>query len=225
MKSNYLFYRISCILAAVLTFQACFYIPDANYEDYDYRRAYDDERPLRGPGSRVIPASESAPAKVAARTPSETHRGNDRIFHYDEIINRVAKQYNIDYHLLLAIGQAESSGIPTAVSGKDCHGLMQLKLSTARDYAPMVSPSDLYDPQLNLDIAGKHMVFLLRQVNRHYPNVTGDDRIVLLAAAWNAGWGNIRKADGVPNFPETQTYVKRVLELYHKYKAQRFLAG
>ena len=197
MKSSHLLFRLGCFIAALITLQGCFYIPEANYEEYDYRRAYDDDKPLRGPGSRLIPPPERLPENAAVSAMPKVHRRGDPILYFDELISEIAREYKIDYHLLLAIGQVESSGNPKAVSHADCHGLTQLKLSTARDYAPRVTRSDLHDPQINLEIAGRHMVFLRRLVRKRFPNADAERRIILLAAAWNAGWGNVLQANGV----------------------------
>ena len=39
-------------------------------------------------------------------------------------------------------------------------------------------------------------------------------------SGYNAGPGAVRRAGGVPNFPETQVYVQRVLKLYRHYLNQ-----
>ena len=46
--------------------------------------------------------------------------------------------------------------------------------------------------------------------------------MVRTLAAYNAGPEAVRRAGGeVPNIPETREYVRRVVELYHVYKAGR----
>jgi len=37
---------------------------------------------------------------------------------------------------------------------------------------------------------------------------------VLSLAAYNAGMGAVKRAGGVPNYRETQNYVRRVIDIY-----------
>ncbi|HCQ01567.1 MAG TPA: lytic transglycosylase domain-containing protein, partial [Candidatus Latescibacteria bacterium] len=67
-----------------------------------------------------------------------------------------------------------------------------------------------YMPDINIDIGTRHLKDLDRQVRQHYPRVQGLDRVNLIAAAYNAGWGRIVRAGGhVPPIWETRGYVRR----------------
>jgi len=78
-------------------------------------------------------------------------------------------------------------------------GLMQLMPQTAKQYAVKKA----YDPRANIEAGVKYLRALLDQFE-----------LPLAIAAYNAGEGAVRRLGGVPPFPETQDYVKRVLSLY-----------
>ena len=46
------------------------------------------------------------------------------------------------------------------------------------------------------------------------------DNLLKIMAAYNAGPDAVTRAGGVPNYPETKKYVKRVLKLYRHYLKQ-----
>lgn len=91
----------------------------------------------------------------------------------------------------------ESGGNTRAVSPKGALGPSQLMPGTAHDLG--VNPLDTQD---NL----KGGALYLKQLLTHY----GGDSTKAVAA-YNAGPGAVDQAGGVPNFPETQAYVARVL--------------
>ena len=103
-----------------------------------------------------------------------------------------------------AVVAAESSFEPAAVSPAGAQGLMQLMPATARE----MKVRDAFDPRANI-FGGCRYLRLM--ANRF----AGDVR--LTAAAYNAGSEAVERAKGVPPFDETETYVKRVLKLYHHY--------
>ncbi|MFT5234402.1 MAG: soluble lytic murein transglycosylase-like protein [Candidatus Krumholzibacteriia bacterium] len=110
----------------------------------------------------------------------------------------------VDPALLLAVVMAESGGDPAARSPKGALGLMQLMPGTAAE----VGVSDATSPGQNLHGGADYLAKLMRRY---------DDQLDLALAAYNAGPGNVDKAGRqIPDFPETQRYVKRVTELYHK---------
>ncbi len=135
-------------------------------------------------------------------------------FRYEDLILRKARRYSIDHYLMMALVEAESRGNTMAISSSNCRGLTQLKISTARDYMPNATMSDLHDPEINIEIASQHMARLRAQVQQFFPDADLMQRVELLAAAWNAGWGNVKRSRGVPNISETHQLVARVSQYY-----------
>ena len=126
-------------------------------------------------------------------------------------IREAADKLHVDYALIKAVIAAESGFNPNAVSPKGATGLMQLMPATARQYG--VNPEDgtLTDARTNIFAGTRHLAYLMRLFK-------GDTRLVV--AAYNAGHGAVKRAGGVPNYPETQAYVKTVLGLYELFQPE-----
>lgn len=131
--------------------------------------------------------------------------------------------FSVDRALLFALMRQESGFNPDAESGAGAAGLMQLMPATAAYIAPEVDAYDgkderrLLDPVVNISV-GQHYVERLLEDE----NVRGD--LFLLAAAYNAGPGNLakwRKGAGYDQDPllfiesipsrETRFFIERVL--------------
>jgi soluble lytic murein transglycosylase-like protein len=125
---------------------------------------------------------------------------------YADIVYPVSMKYNVDWKLVAAVIQAESSFNPDAVSPVGARGLMQLMPATAAEYG--VTPKALNDPQSNVEAGVQH----LKMLSRLY-----DGDISLIAAAYNAGQGTVAKFDGIPPFEETRNYVERVVSYYNSF--------
>ena len=122
-----------------------------------------------------------------------------------------AKRHSIDYELLQALIATESGFDAQAVSPKGAIGLMQLMPATAQRYGVQADKrrsleSKLYDPRINITAGARYLGDLIAM----FPG-----EIELALAAYNAGEGAVQRAGNkIPNYRETQNYVKTVLQLY-----------
>lgn len=126
-------------------------------------------------------------------------------------LREAAQQHAIDYALLRAIVAAESGFNPNAVSPKGAVGLMQLMPATAQRYGVQGDErtsiqQKLTDPRTNIQAGVRYLKYLMRL----FPG-----RLDLTVAAYNAGEGAVQRAGNqIPNYTETQNYVRTVLRLY-----------
>ncbi len=122
-----------------------------------------------------------------------------------------SQRHAIDYELLQAVIAAESGFDAQAISPKGAIGLMQLMPATAQRYG--VQPdkkssvaTKLFDPRVNIAAGSRY----LRDLIAMFPG-----ELDLAIAAYNAGEGAVQRAGNkIPNYKETQNYVKTVLQLY-----------
>jgi len=144
-----------------------------------------------------------------------------------DLVFAAAYEYNIDPYLVFAVMRAESKFETTAKSTKGARGLMQIMPATGRWIAEQqgikdFDPDQLHDPETNIRFGCWYLASLSREF---------DDRLPLVAAAYNAGrgktrqwvvegqWnGNPAELDKIP-FPETRAYVGNVLANYRAYRA------
>jgi soluble lytic murein transglycosylase-like protein len=156
---------------------------------------------LRGGGEVGVPAwflEGLLPDEVAeADVPSEKPRS------LRDLAAEAARRHGVDPALVLAVVDVESAFRPNAVSPKGAQGLMQLMPRTAAE----LGVSDPFDPAQNVDGGARHLRALLTSHN-------GDLEKAL--AAYNAGSDAVRRHGGVPPYPETRDYVRKVLGRYQE---------
>jgi len=119
----------------------------------------------------------------------------------DELIHHTANRFQVDPQLVHAIIKVESEYNPRAVSRKGAMGLMQLVPATAQRFG-VANP---FDPKQNLEGGVTYLRYLL--------NLFGGD-LALSLAAYNAGENAVLRRGGIPWIAETQSYVRKVTELY-----------
>lgn len=119
----------------------------------------------------------------------------------DSIISEAASTYGVDEELIRAVIQQESSFVSDAVSPAGAEGLMQLMPATA----DLLGVTDSFDETQNVFGGTKYLARLLD----YY-----DSDVVKSLAAYNAGTTAVDNAGGIPNYPETQNYVTKVLGFY-----------
>lgn len=148
-----------------------------------------DEAPYPEPVAAVEPLPEPAPALNDATLVDAR---------YETIIQKVSAEQGMDAQLVRAVIQVESSYRPRARSPKGAIGLMQIMPSTGSRYGV----TNLYDPQSNIEAGIKH----LKSLTNRFP-------LTLALAAYNAGEAAVERFRGVPPYPETRSYVSRILQL------------
>lgn len=121
-------------------------------------------------------------------------------------VRRLADRYGTDRLLIKAIIAIESCFDPKAVSRVGARGLMQLMPYTAS----AVGVEDTFDIQQNLRGGVEYFT-------RMHERYSGNTALAL--AAYNAGPNAVDRHDGIPPYPETRDYVRRVLDRWRDYRS------
>ncbi len=136
-------------------------------------------------------------------------------------LREASRLQKIDYDLLKAMIVTESGFNTTAVSPKGAVGLMQIMPATAERYGVKNDKlgaigDKLTDPKTNIRTGTRYLRFLIDL----FPG-----QLELAVAAYNAGEGAVQRAGNkIPNYPETQAYVRRVLQIYQSGKPTQVAA-
>jgi soluble lytic murein transglycosylase-like protein len=116
-------------------------------------------------------------------------------------VQRAAIYYQLPPELIWAVMKVESNFRDQAVSKAGARGLMQLMPRTAA----AIGLRDALDPEQNI-LGGAYYL-------RHLANRYGGD-IYYTLAAYNAGPGTVQRYGGIPPYPETLNYIRKVLIYY-----------
>ncbi len=138
-----------------------------------------------------------------------SHRKPIQVFmrDYDWMIKEAAKRFGVDSSLIKAVIKAESDFDCQAVSGKGAQGLMQLMPDTCSD----MEVGDPFNPEENIFGGTRYLSLLLARF---------DNNESLALAAYNAGPEKVETYNGIPPYPETLTFVQKVLNYYQRYRSQ-----
>jgi len=131
----------------------------------------------------------------------------DYIREYSTIINQASRRFGIESSLIKAVIKAESDFDYKAVSRKGARGLMQLMPKTM----DQMEVKDPFNPEENIFGGTRYLSLLLERFNN-------DKKLAL--AAYNAGPERVEEYQGVPPFPETKSFISKVLNYYFKYKSE-----
>lgn len=181
----------ACLLACALQGEALFAGKIYFYEDANGVLHFTD-----------LPDSKSYRAVTSATASARCSR--EGIL---SLVEEYCRSYGVDPHLAQAVLEVESDYRPQAVSDKGAQGLMQIMPETQKDLG-LQRP---FDPEANIAAGVRYLDELLQR----FPEVE------FALAAYNAGPGTVDTYNGIPPYPETQRYVRKVLDLYAAYKSEK----
>jgi len=148
--------------------------------------------------SKVSGGSQQAvPRKTVVQGRSGKVTRTDGRLDIDTLVRQAGRRHSVDPKLIHAVIRQESNYNPFAVSSKGAFGLMQLMPVTAERFGV----KDIFDPAENVDGGVKFLRHLLDRYD-------GDHSRTL--AAYNAGEAAVERYQGIPPYPETEDFVKRV---------------
>ncbi len=155
---------------------------------------------------------------------------------YQKEIRLASSQSKLDPFLVSAIIRVESNFKSDKISSKGAVGLMQLMPNTAEWILNVTGSSEdisnrMTTPDVNIQVGTWYISSLQKQFEQRISKMElKEDRIALVAAAYNAGPGNVSRWlengtwDGsfaelayVP-FGETRHYVQRIIYYYKKHE-------
>ena len=155
---------------------------------------------------------------------------------YDHMIRAAVQlylaQYGYDWRLYKAQLWAESRLLPNALSSEGAEGVAQFMPETWLEWSPRAgfAGRDPTDPEAAIYTGAMYMAYLIGEWSSPRPQI---DRYCLAMASYNAGFGNILKAQGrggmkngyseiiehLPkvtgsNAKETTNYIRNILKFY-----------
>jgi soluble lytic murein transglycosylase-like protein len=158
---------------------------------------------------RYVSLANAASAVPSCLTPSAgdtTEAGAETVYPPGPIFNlvhKLAPRYAIDPNLALAVILVESGFNVQAVSPKNAQGLMQLTGETAQRFRV----KNTFNAEDNIKGGLAYLQWLMALFRGN---------VSLVAAAYNAGERAVESHRGVPPYPETRNYVKKINALYKK---------
>lgn len=129
---------------------------------------------------------------------------------YRAVIREAAARCDaVPVEVLAAQIAAESGWDPEAVSPAGARGIAQFMPAVWKQYgidANADGKASVWDP-----VDAIHAAAELNCVNRRLVREASGNRLRNTLAAYNAGFSTVLRYDGVPPYPETEEYVRRIL--------------
>jgi membrane-bound lytic murein transglycosylase F len=123
--------------------------------------------------------------KVSSMTFTEAV--NQRLSEHRELMQKVAAEYAIDWHLLAAISYQESHWDPHAKSPTGVRGMMMLTLTTAKE----MGIKNRLDAEQSLRGGARYFNKILKRIPS---DIEEPDRTWFALAAYNVGFGHVEDA-------------------------------
>lgn len=145
--------------------------------------------------------------------------------HYERLVKKYAKEYNVETALIFAMILEESRYRRDAISWAGAIGLMQIMPATGRELARQLNirrfrSSMLKDPEINIRMGTKYIGYL---------NSIFDGNAMLVSGAYNGGPGRMQRWLDSKNIKdldefvekitirETRLHIKKVINSYDNY--------
>lgn len=173
---------------------------------------------ISAPGGDVKPsalentAATTQGVVAAAALPSEPAPEQQRMS-YAQMFQEIALRYDLNWRMLAAQAYEESSFDSLALGSHGDLGLMQIRPSTWREWAPTVAASDPFDSYSNVLVAAAYLDYLRTTLSNQ-----GHAEREWMLVAYN--WGPDKVLQHLANggtwadlAPEIQQYVEDVLRL------------
>jgi soluble lytic murein transglycosylase len=146
--------------------------------------------------TNLIPPIDAYQVIIKERT---RFPGSHAAKRYDGFLRDASRKHSVSFPLLKAVVKVESDFDPRAVSEKGAKGLMQIMPFNFET----LGIGDPFDPRENIMGGALHLRRLLDRFK-------GDVRLAL--AAYHAGVESVERFGGIPPIPETEKYVRKVME-------------
>lgn len=152
--------------------------------------------------TNLIPPTDTYQVVIKERT---RFPGSHSTKRYDGYLRDASRKHSVSFPLLKAVVKVESDFDPRAVSEKGAKGLMQIMPSNFET----LGIGDPFNPRENIMGGALHLRRLLERFN-------GEVRLAL--AAYHAGAENVKRFGKIPPIPETEEYVRKVMECYRLFQ-------